>query len=535
MKGARSLKKRGGPCPNCGAPVEFRFGGTLVTVCEFCNSAIARGDKDLSLIGKVSDLVETESLVQIGATGTYRGKPFEVIGRVQYQHSAGGVWDEWYLRFPGDKMAWLAEAQGQIHLTFPRPIRKKNSIPEFKSLGVGQAVTLGTNELTVIEKGTAVAGSAQGEIPWAFVPGASHTYADLQGSEGWFATFEYQKAGKAMVPHQASVGRTVAADELGVSSPLWESAPESAVKKVEMVSLNCPNCGGPIDLRVPDQTKRVGCPSCGSMLDVSKGKLEVLQTLDRRDVHPVLKLGSTGTLFGDEYTLIGFMERYATYQSSVFPWTEYLLYNPDKGFRWLVCNQNHWSFVESISAHGLNQKAYEIRYDGQVFRIYDRGKAFVRATRGEFYWKVRHGDNVRTDDFICPPRMISFESSSSDGNFELNVSLGTYMKLEEIEKAFGVSDLTRPWSVGVIQPKLTLGFGVIAMWAGFIFYLFVVNWIGNSVAGADRWLKQAPDSGLLVIGIILLTIFPAGLLLSRHIVEVQRWKDSDYSPYASDD
>ncbi|CAN0486719.1 unnamed protein product, partial [Hapterophycus canaliculatus] len=153
---------------NCAAPIEFRFGGTLVAVCEFCNSAVARDDQDLKLIGKVAQLVQTESLVQIGSTGSFRGKPFEVIGRVQYNHSAGGVWDEWYLRFPGDKMAWLAEAQGQIHLTFPRPIRKKHPVPNYNDIDVGQALRFGNNDLTVVEKGVAKSASAQGEIPCRF-------------------------------------------------------------------------------------------------------------------------------------------------------------------------------------------------------------------------------------------------------------------------------------------------------------------------------------------------------------------------------
>ena len=535
MKGPRSLKKRGGPCPNCAAPVEFRFGGTLVTVCEFCNSAVGRGDQDLELVGKVSQLVETESLVQVGSTGEFRGKPFEVIGRVQYRHAAGGVWDEWYLRFPGDKMAWLAEAQGQIHLTFPRPVRTRTPVPEFEDIEVGQPIRYGENDLTVIEKGIAKAGSAEGEIPWAFEPDAFHVYADLQGNEGWFATFEYQKTDDRMVAAQASVGRTVTAEELGVSSRAWEAAPDSAIHKVKMLSLNCPKCGGPLDLRLPDETKRVGCPNCGSLLNVDHGKLQVLKTLDQRKSHPVIPLGGSGTLFGNEYTVIGFMERFATYQRQVFPWTEYLIYNPEKGYRWLVCNDDHWSFVENISIHGLNRKSSDIFHDGKRFRIFDRGKAHVRSVQGEFYWQVRHGDIVFTDDFICPPFMISFEGTGNRNAEELTASLGTYIPVEDIEKAFGVTDLKRSWAVGVIQPPPKLGLSVFALWFGFIAYMFLVHWAGGQMVGATKLLKKAPDPTMLVFGIFFVSIFPVMLLAYRYLFETQRWKDSDYNPYASSD
>ncbi|TWT94887.1 hypothetical protein Pla100_34580 [Neorhodopirellula pilleata] len=534
MKGARSLKKHGGPCPNCAAPVEFRFGGTLVTICEFCNSAVARDDQDLKLIGKVAQLVQTQSLVQIGSTGSFRGKPFEVIGRVQYQHAAGGVWDEWYLRFPGDKMAWLAEAQGQIHLTFPRQIRKRTPVPDFEDLSVGQRIQYGENDLTVVEKGVAKAGSAQGEIPWAFQPNADHIYADLIGHGGWFATFEYEPSGNEIVAHQASVGRIVQPDELGIESTGWATAEQSDVVQVAILALNCPHCGGPIDLRLPDESQRVGCPNCGSLLDVNDGKLKVLLSNDQRDVHPVIPLGAVGKLRGKDFTVIGFMERYALYQRDVFPWTEYLLYNPDDGFRWLVCNDKHWSFVEKISPHGLEPSLDQIRYDGKSFRVYDRGTAYVRSVRGEFYWKVVQGEKATTADFICPPQMISFERSGVGKTSEINVSLGTYMTVDEIEKAFNLSDLRRPWGVGVIQPAMKFPVGIFLTWVVFFVFIVFVHGVAGSMVGPGKWLTKAPDEGILVLAVIGISVVPALMLLLKYNHEVTRWKDSDYSPYASE-
>lgn len=533
MKGPRSLKKRGGPCPNCAAPVEFRFGGTLVAICEFCNSAVARDDQDLKLIGKVSQLVETQSLVQIGSTGSFRGKPFEVIGRVQYEHAGGGVWDEWYLRFPADKMAWLAEAQGQIHLTFPRPIRKKNPVPDFNDLAVGQAVRYGDNDLTVVEKGVATAASAQGEIPWSFTPRADHVYVDLLGDEGWFATFEYESVGEGLVAHQASVGRTVLPDELGVSSPGWAVAEESGSIPVAILALNCPKCGGPIDLRLPDQTQRVGCPHCGSLLDANEGKLSVLVTNDQRDVHPVIPLGSAGTLGGKEYTVIGFMERYAVYQRDVFPWTEYLLYNSEVGFRWLVCNDKHWSFVKKISPHGLDPSSDRIRYEGQTFRVYDRGTAYVRSVRGEFYWKVVQGEKATTADFIAPPEMISFERTGFGQTNEINVSLGIYLTVGQVENAFGLKEIPRPWGIGVIQPATKFHIGIFFSWVVCFFFLIFVHNVAGGFVGADRWLKKPPDGGVLFLAILGISVVPVLLMIVKYNQEVARWKDSDYSPYAS--
>jgi hypothetical protein len=61
---------------------------------------------------------------------------------------------------------------------------------------------------------------------------------------------------------------------------------------------------------------------------------------------------------------------------------------------------------------------------------------------------VEQGETIRAVDYVAPPKMLSLEAT---GN-EMNWSLGTYMTNAEVEKAFGVSDLPKPWSVAPNQP-----------------------------------------------------------------------------------
>ena len=110
-------------CPSCAAPVEFRFDRSVVTVCDSCGSVVGRADGALEDLGKVADLVVTDSPLQAGVTGRFRGKGFEISGRTQVQHAGGGIWDEWYLAFNGGKQwGWLAEAQGKYYLTQPAKV-----------------------------------------------------------------------------------------------------------------------------------------------------------------------------------------------------------------------------------------------------------------------------------------------------------------------------------------------------------------------------------------------------------------------------
>ena len=59
------MKKRLVACPACAAPVEFQLSTSLVTVCDFCRSIVARADKKVADHGKVADLVEHQGTPQM--------------------------------------------------------------------------------------------------------------------------------------------------------------------------------------------------------------------------------------------------------------------------------------------------------------------------------------------------------------------------------------------------------------------------------------------------------------------------------------
>ena len=199
------------PCPSCAAPVEFKSRTSLVSICPFCQSVVARGDKKLEDHGKVADLAETQSSLSLDVKGKFRGKPFRIVGRVQYQHSAGGVWDEWYAQFLNGKWGWLAEAQGQFYMKFQKQVKGESRLPNLDSLEAGAKVQLGENEFTVAEVGEGTITGAEGEIPFDFQPGETHPFAVLYGPEGQYATLDYGS-------HPAGyIGWQVSLDEIGLA------------------------------------------------------------------------------------------------------------------------------------------------------------------------------------------------------------------------------------------------------------------------------------------------------------------------------
>ncbi|MBV9670129.1 MAG: DUF4178 domain-containing protein, partial [Acidobacteriales bacterium] len=168
----------------------------------------------------------------------------------------------------------------------------------------------------------------------------------------------------------------------------------------------------------------------------------------------VAPIGAEGVFPGDvKFKIIGAVVRSVTIDGVKYFWHEYLLYNPMVGFRWLVHSDNHWNFVEPVNAAEVEDTHFygggaKVKYNGEEYKIFQDANAVVEYVKGEFYWRVEQGEMVRATDYVSPPRMLSREATSD----EINWSLGTYMRVEDIEKIFGISGLPRPWGVAPNQP-----------------------------------------------------------------------------------
>jgi hypothetical protein len=424
-------------CPACGGSVEFKVSDSLVTICPYCRSVVARGDKKLEDLGKVADLVQTDSVLEVGRKGRYQGVPFDLTGRAQIGHAAGGVWDEWYAHFADGRWGWLAEAQGRYYITFEQDPNKTPQLPTLEHLPLGKRVpNVGDGRLTVAEKGQARMVSAEGEIPYLLEPGMAYAYADLSGPDAEFATLDYSEE-----TPRVFLGREVTLEDLGLPAALKPRREEG--RRVEALHLNCPSCGGALELRAPDRTERVACPNCGSLLDCNQGQLTLLKALKLVQPKPTVPLGSVGKLLDVEYQVIGFLRRSITFPPETYYWEEYLLYNPRQGFRWLVQSDRHWNFVEPLPPGKVIGSPTGAQYDGKTFKVFQKGPAKIESVLGEFYWKVHAGEMALTRDYIRPPYMLSREKSSFTGeeagtSAEVSWSLGTYLPREDVRKAFNL-------------------------------------------------------------------------------------------------
>jgi hypothetical protein len=449
-------------CPGCGGPVEFKIGSAIVSVCPYCRSVVARGDRKVEDLGKVAALADTDSQLEVGLKGRYEGVPFTLTGRTQLGHQAGGTWDEWYAAFADGRWGWLAEAMGRYFITFEQD--GDAELPPLKELKLGESVSVpgASSPLTLTEKGKARVLGAEGEIPYRLVPDATYRYADLSGPDAEFATLDYGDN-----PPTVYVGREVTLDDLAL--PVKAKRAGHELRQVEGVQLRCPNCGAALALRAPDKTERVTCPSCQSLLDVNQGTLTFLKALEPSDVEPIIPLGRTGTLNGVEYLVIGFMQRSVAIEGIKYYWEEYLLYHPRQGFRWLVRSDDHWNFVEPLPPGQVYVRARQAHWGDKSFKMFQRAWAEVENVQGEFYWKVEVGEQVRTTDFIDPPDMLSREVTRQDGvddeKGEINWSHGRYLTVAEVEKAFDLQGLPQPGTFNIAPNQAFPYWGIYRYWA----------------------------------------------------------------------
>jgi hypothetical protein len=256
-------------------------------------------------------------------------------------------------------------------------------------------------------------------------------------------------------------------------------------------ALQCPNCGGAIELRGFAQSVNAVCVQCLSVLDTRTPELQVLQQFQAQQRRqPIIPLGTRGKLNDTQYEVIGFQVRGIEVDDEIYEWSEYLLLNPYKGYRYLTEYQGHWNDIRTLRAvpelvRGGRKKI--VRVNGSGYKHFQSANARTVYVMGEFPWQVRVGETVLADDYIAPPGVVSAETS----NDEVVWSVGTYTPGAAIWKAFSLPG-SPPKPVGIYanQPSPYAG-GVGSVWKVFLMLLgllfagMVVNAI---VTGGERKL-----------------------------------------------
>ncbi len=196
-----------GRCPNCNAPIKFRWSGAVQTVCDSCRSVVVRHDVDLEAMGKVSDLPPDSSPILLGTEGRFDGRSFTVAGRIVYEYDDGG-WNEWHLVFADGASGWLSDAQAEYAVS--TLVTPPGPLPSEKNISLGYQYPWDPPlQVTTLTRARYV--GVEGELPFEYWDKSEVLFADLRGHDDAFATIDYGED-----PPLLFVGRFVDYDNLSL-------------------------------------------------------------------------------------------------------------------------------------------------------------------------------------------------------------------------------------------------------------------------------------------------------------------------------
>ncbi|MFV8749401.1 DUF4178 domain-containing protein [Nannocystaceae bacterium ST9] len=214
-------------------------------------------------------------------------------------------------------------------------------------------------------------------------------------------------------------------------------------------SVQCLACGAPITLRGFAGIEQVTCAFCGTAHQPEpEGPLHIIQHASRQrrpSVLPLYQRGSLDLLGMDgsgasDWEIIGLSWREMVKEGITYPWQEFLLFNPYQGFRWLIYSMSDgiWSVGGPLpGAAKMVANAWpSVEYKGESYKHHTSGNARTTYVEGEFPWQVLAGDSASTNDYVCPPKLISIELQRTKQGADLNFTQMRPIAAAEVWAAF---------------------------------------------------------------------------------------------------
>jgi hypothetical protein len=474
-------------CPGCGADVEFTSAASVMAVCGYCQTTVLKDADSVRDLGKMGLVLEDYSVLQIGSSGSYGGRAFNLIGRLQLRYPAG-FWNEWFVIFDDGQNGWLSDASGQYTMTFQKPLPA--ALPAFEALHPGQTLSMVGQNFVASDVRSATCTGGQGELPMQVGSGWTAKVADFRYLKQ-FVTIDYSDATPALYIGEAVTLEELHAAQLRDSDSINAS---SGNLKGHVSQMSCPHCGSPVRY-VPGATTALVCPACQSSIDTAGKVAEVLAVGQRVDAIPLtLKLGATANLDGAKYVIIGALKRSTSDGSS--HWTEYLLYEMQKGFLWLIETDEGWQRATVEDIWPLAESPTMVLLDSRRYKQNDDYIARVDAAIGAFNWQVKVGDTVRVLEYRGGSESLAAEISDT----EMTFSRARQVPLDQLRAWFGqhvhVEAAPHPSYAGTARM--------------FLLFLAMVDFFPVIIGGVNAIVISLVTAALIYLPALLLDRFEGG-------------------------
>jgi hypothetical protein len=447
-------------------------------VCGYCRSTVVRDGEKLARIGKMAELFDDHSPLQLQTRGTYDKVGFVLVGRLQYK-SGSGTWAEWHAFFDDGRTGTLSEDNGAYVFCFPSSLGGggQREVPPAERFRVGATTAIGGKPFSVASNEQVSLISAQGELPKLPPLGQPFSMVELRSAEGEVISIDYFAQ-----PALLARGVAVLLDGLSLSGLREDSTKEEKGRHFE-----CPNCGAPVDVQLAN-SKSITCRSCNSLIDLSKGLgSELTSAIQSEPVQLLIPLGTTGQLQGVHWQVVGFQHRMGhdpqDSDEEHFGWSEYLLFNQKRGFVFLVDSEDGWSVVKpTTGAPSMTATGQSASYLGTTYKLQYAYNAETTYVSGEFYWPVVRGQKTSNRDFASGTSLLSLEQTPN----EVTWSSGSKIDSDAVAKAFKIEDKKELLKRADAGPTAKKGIGCITIIVLFVIILIVLSLMRGCTCDPQR-------------------------------------------------
>ena len=423
---------------------------------------VVREGEVLQRIGKMAELFDDHSPLQLQSAGVWNGIAFTLVGRLQYQYGEG-TWTEWHALLADGRSAWLGEDNGAYVFSLPLPQQEVAPSEVFR---IGASTAINGLAFSVASNQQVALMSAQGELPHMPELGRSFAFVELRSqSADAQAAAEVLSIDYGRTPPEISKGQSVRLEDLKLSG-----LRDASGRLEKGRAFNCPNCGASLTPLLAT-TQSMTCSACNSIIDLSQGVAgELKHATQDEPVQPLIALGSTGTLQGVEWQVVGYQHRMGFEPSDPdehFGWDEYLLFNSKRGFTFLVDSTEGWSVVKpATGAPVVSSNGQSASYLGTSYRLKESYQAETNYVLGEFYWQVSRGQKTSNRDYAAGKSLLSMEQSAQ----ELTWSVGGQISSDAVAQAFKLQDKKELLQRADVKPFAASG----GFWMRPDFWVFVV-------------------------------------------------------------
>jgi len=212
--------------------------------------------------------------------------------------------------------------------------------------------------------------------------------------------------------------------------------------ETSLYSIQCTNCGAPLQIYGGGRVTTITCQYCNSVLDLANHYKVLAQFNSKHRPLVPFTLGMTGKVKGVEWTIIGWVA-YKTVDSPIERWSEFFLYSPLYGYGWLIYEEGEVSFGRRVRDFAL--RGWQDR-GGSKSIFYKKGHYLlaeepysveVDFVQGELSYIAKADDKIECWDYSgIKGKTISIEKSKN----EIEVYLNERLETKDVYDSFGVKE-----------------------------------------------------------------------------------------------